>query len=569
MISTQWFVKMKPMADEALGAVRDGRTKIMPEEWVKTYNHFLENIQDWCISRQLWWGHQVPAFFCEACGHIHVGREDPTKCEKCGSEKLVQDEDVLDTWFSSGLWPFATLGWPEETPALKRFYPASDMETGYDILFFWVARMMMMGLHFMKEVPFRRVLLSGLLVDENGDKMSKVKGNVIDPLDLIHGATFEQIAEKTLPGAPIAESLGKFKKAYPSAANMGTGFPAFGTDALRLTLASYSPSSKRIALAPKRIEGYRHFANKMWNATRFVSQHFAGVELDGTVPPATSLANGWILARLDEAITAAHDGLDAYRLDDATMALYRFFWNDLCDWYVELTKPVFFGSDDAAKRETAKVLAHVLETALRALHPFAPFVTEELWQRIPRPASRPKTIALAPYPTSADARLDDRALRDMGVVQSVITAIRTIRTEHEIHPASVVDVVLRAKEQAIATLLAHETTSIRALAKCHLVETGDAGRPRGFVLDVVGDIEILVNLKGLVEPAKEAQRIERAIKGLEKDIAGDTKKLSLPSFTDKAPPEVVVETRARLLANEKKKAQLEESRAIVHELEEK
>ena len=567
MISTQWFVKMKPMADEALAAVRDGRTVIMPEEWVKTYNHFLENIQDWCISRQLWWGHQVPAFFCEPCGHIHVGREDPTKCEKCGSEKLTQDEDVLDTWFSSGLWPFATLGWPESTPALQKFYPASDMETGYDILFFWVARMMMMGLHFMKEVPFKRVLLSGLLVDENGDKMSKVKGNVIDPLDLIHGATFEQIAEKTLPGAPVAESLGKFKKAYPSVANMGTGFPAFGTDALRLTLASYSPTNKRIALAPKRIEGYRHFANKMWNATRFVSQHFDGVELDGTVPPATTLANAWILARLDQAIGAAHNGLDAYRLDDATMALYRFFWNDLCDWYVELTKPVFFGTDAEQKHETAKVLAHVLETALRALHPFAPFVTEELWQRLPRPASRPKTIALAPYPTAKDARLDERALTDMGIVQDIITAIRTIRTEHEIHPASVVNVILRARNESVAKLIEQQKTSIQALAKSTLADATGTGRPPGYVLDVAGDVEILVNLKGLVEPAKEAQRIERAIKGLEKDIAADTKKLSLPSFTDKAPPEVVVETRARLAANEQKKAQLEESRAIVGELE--
>ena len=566
MISTQWFVKMKPLADEALAAVRDGRTKITPEEWVKTYDHFLENIQDWCISRQLWWGHQIPAFFCRACGHPNVSREDPVSCSQCSGKDLEQDADVLDTWFSSGLWPFATLGWPDQTPALARFYPASDMETGYDILFFWVARMMMMGLHFMKEVPFRRVLLSGLLVDENGDKMSKVKGNVIDPLDLIHGATFEAIAEKTLPGAPLAESLAKFKKAYPSAAQMGGGFPAFGTDALRLTLASYSPSNKRIALAPKRIEGYRHFANKMWNATRFVSQHFAAVTLDGAVPPATTLANRWILARLDGAIAAAHTGLEGYRLDDATLALYRFFWNDLCDWFVELTKPVFFGDDAAAKRETAAVLAHVLETAFRALHPFAPFVTEELWQRLPRPASRPKTIALAAYPTAADARADDAALRDMALVQEVVTAIRTIRTEHEVHPAASVSVLVRAPDAASAALVARETVAIEALAKCALGDAGTTGRPVGFVLDVAAGFEVLVGLKGLVDATKEAARIERQLKGLEKDIAADEKKLSLASFVDKAPPDVVTETRARLAANKKKKTQIEESRSLVSEL---
>ncbi|HEX7602762.1 MAG TPA: valine--tRNA ligase, partial [Polyangiaceae bacterium] len=261
MISTQWFVKMQPLAEPALAAVREGRTRIIPEEWAKTYDHFLSNILDWCISRQLWWGHRIPAYYCD-CGHISVTHEETlAACQKCGSASLRQDEDVLDTWFSSALWPFATQGWPEKTPALAKFYPASDLETGYDILFFWVARMMMMGIHFMGEPPFKRVLLHGLVVDETGEKMSKVKGNVIDPLDLIHGAPFETVIDKALPGAPHEEALRKFRRAYPSAAQMGTGFPAYGADALRYTLATYSPQAKRIPLSPKKIEGYRNFCN--------------------------------------------------------------------------------------------------------------------------------------------------------------------------------------------------------------------------------------------------------------------------------------------------------------------
>src|SRR6266540_2770808 len=343
MISTQWFVRMKPLAEPALAAVADGRTRIIPEEWVKTYNHFLENIQDWCISRQLWWGHQIPAWFCED-GHVTVVRDRPPACQKCGKSALTQDEDVLDTWFSSGLWPFSTLGWPQKTPLLAKFYPASDMETGYDILFFWVARMMMMGLYCMKDVPFRRVLLHGMVVDENGDKMSKVKGNVIDPLDLIHGAPFEEVVQKTLPDAPREEALAKFKKSYPSTAQMGAGFPSFGADALRFTLASYSPQAKRIALAPKRIDGYRRFCNKIWNATRYALPYLearAGSVASGEVPKVTWRANRWILSRLATAIAEIDRGLSDFRLDDASGALYRFFWNELCDWYVELTKPVF------------------------------------------------------------------------------------------------------------------------------------------------------------------------------------------------------------------------------------
>jgi valyl-tRNA synthetase len=572
MISTQWYVKMKPLAEPALAAVADGRTKIIPEEWTKTYNHFLENIQDWCISRQLWWGHQIPAWFCPN-GHVTVAREAPTGCSTCKSAELRQDEDVLDTWFSSGLWPFSTLGWPDKTPALAKFYPASDMETGYDIIFFWVARMMMMGLHFMKEVPFRRVLLHGMVVDENGEKMSKVKGNVIDPLDLIHGSSFDDIIQKTLPGAPREEALTKFKKSYPSAAQMGTGFPAFGADALRYTLASYSPQAKRIALAPKRIEGYRHFCNKIWNATRMVQlyleQHGAPQPTDA-IPSPTWRSSRWIMSRLADALEQTDRGLTDFRLDDASGALYRFFWDELCAWYLEITKPVLQGEKSPLAAEVIATLVHVLETSLRALHPFVPFLTEELWQQIPRPASRPASIALAPYPRADAGRPDPAADREMGIVCAAIIAARTIRSEHEVHPAAKVHLVLRAADEKIRALLTEELVTIRTLVKTEgdpAIEPSGGGRPPGSVMSVAGEVEVLVGLRGLVEGSKESARVDREIKKVEKDLAVLQKKLASPAFVEKAPAEVVAQSREQLQALERTRARLEEARQLAAELD--
>jgi len=573
MISTQWFVRMKPLADKALAAVADGRTKILPVEWTKTYNHFLENIQDWCISRQLWWGHRVPAFHCRACGAIEVTRADAVNaCQKCQSPDIHQDDDVLDTWFSSGLWPFATLGWPSETPELKRFYPGSDLETGYDILFFWVARMMMMGLHFMGEVPFKRVLLAGLLVDETGKKMSKTLGNVIDPLDLIHGATFEQVVQKASPGAALKDALEKFAKSYPSTTKMGAGFPAFGTDALRMTLASYSPSSTRIALAPKRIEGYRHFCNKLWNATRFALPYLEGVTPTEGVPSASLLANRWILDRVVVAARKAHEFLDEYRLDEALQVLYHFFWNELCDWFLELTKPVLNGPDSPERRETQQVLVYALDVAFRALHPFAPFVTEELWQRIPRPASAPKSVCIAAYPTAADGRPDPEAAREMAALQSVIGVARTARSEHDINPHNKVPLRLRSSEAWLRDLFTRESAAIQALVKTDgppVIEPAGLDRPRGHVLDGAGDAEVLVGLAGHVDAAKERDRIERSIKKISKDLEGLTRRLSQASFVDKAPPEVVAEARALAESLKKDIARHEASRSIADELDDK
>ncbi|HEU5074140.1 MAG TPA: valine--tRNA ligase, partial [Polyangiaceae bacterium] len=570
MISTQWFTRMKPLAEPAMQAVRDGRTQIIPEEWSKTYFHWLENIQDWCISRQLWWGHQIPAYHCE-CGEIVVTRSDepPRACPKCGGS-LTRDPDVLDTWFSSALWPFSTLGWPNDTPDLKRFYPSSDMETGYDILFFWVARMMMMGLHFLGDVPFRRVLLHGLVVDETGDKMSKVKGNTIDPLDLIHGAKFDDVVQKTLPGAPVKEALTKFKKAYPSVAQMGQGFPAYGTDALRLTLCSYSPQAKRIALSPKRIEGYRNFCNKLYNAVRFALTYIGEERLADEPPRPTLRVNRWVLSRLGRAVEASSVGLDNFRLDEGSGALYHFVWDELCDWYLEACKPIFNQGSDAEQRETRQTLAHAIESVLRALHPYAPFVTEELWQRVPRPASRPVSIALAPYPTVHDGPLDAAAELEFDVVMRVIGAARTTRSEHEVPQGKAIPLSLRAAPE-LRTLLESEQRLIQFLVKTDgmpVVEAPGGARPRGSVLSVAGDVGVMVGLLGLVDADHEATRIEREIKKVDKDCAGLEQRLKNPKFVEKAPPEVVNEAREQLAALKRQRVHLDEARSLVVELRE-
>jgi len=576
IISTQWWVKMEGMAKEALQAVKDGRTKIIPEEWTKTYDHFLDNIQDWNISRQLWWGHQIPAWHGPN-GEIRVARERPAECTP--EKGWTQDPDVLDTWFSSALWPFSTLGWPDDTPALRKFYPTnpkqtSDLETGYDILFFWVARMMMFGLHFMKEVPFRRVLLSGLIVDETGDKMSKVKGNVIDPLDLIHGAEFTEIVKKTLPGAPEEEALSKFKKAYPSAAAMGGHFPAFGADALRFTLSTFPPSNKRIALAPKRLEGYRHFVNKIWNATRFALDHlkdFPFVEVDKP----DALYNRWILSRLNRAVTIANVGIDTFRIDEAANEAYRFFWNDFCDWYLELTKTVFAeGSPYERDRdETRAVLAHVLETSLRLMHPLMPYVTEELWQRVPKPSSRKVSIAFGPYPEKHERHDDRAAERDMDIIQNVISAARTIRSEHEIPPGALAPLEIRAESGELSALIETCAFSARVLARSiELPRIRKPGEPRGggtavgVVPTDAGPVEVHVGLKGLVSKDKELARIEREMKRIDKDIQAIDKKLSSKGFVDRAPKEVVEETNAQRAQLVLAKGRLEESRKLAEEL---
>ncbi len=571
MLSTQWFVKTKPLAEPALQAVRDGQTIIIPDEWTKTYEHWMTNILDWCISRQLWWGHRIPAWFCDDCEHINVLNVTELElCEKCGSRNIRQDEDVLDTWFSSALWPLSTQGWPDDTPQLARFYPASDLETGYDILFFWVARMMMMGIHFMGEPPFKRILLHSLVVDETGSKMSKVSGNVIDPLDLIAGANFETVVSKALPGAPTSEALRKFKKAYPSSAKMGKGFEAYGTDALRFTLASYSTQSKRIPLSPKKIEGYRHFCNKIWNATRFTLPYVATAKLDGQPPVAKQLMNRWILSRLGAACAAARQGIDEFRFDEATAALYRFFWGELCDWYVELCKPVFVDSAEGeAANETRDVLGYVLETALRALHPFMPFITEELWHRLPLPDDRPVSIALSNLPAREAGPEDAAAERDMGFVQAVITAARTIRSERAVHPGARVSLWLRTDDEQLRSLFDDQRFAIESLVKTAgpvALEPRGGQRPAGAALSVAVEVEVLVGLKGIVDAAKEQERVEREIRKTEKSIAVLEKKLASKGFVERAPAEVVQESKDSLSAMQDRRQVLAEAFELAREL---
>jgi valyl-tRNA synthetase len=577
---------MQSMAEKALDAVHSRTTVIIPNEWTKTYDHFLENIQDWCVSRQLWWGHQIPAWHQAGTGALVVARERPSNLD----DTWTQDPDVLDTWFSSALWPFSTLGWPEKTPALDKFYPASDLETGYDILFFWVARMMMMGLHFTGQVPFRRILLSGLIVDETGDKMSKVKGNVIDPLDLIHGTSFAEMVKNTLPGAPEAEALAKFKKAYPSAAAMGSGFPAFGADAVRFTLATYPPSNRRIALAPKRIEGNRHFLNKIWNATRLALELLGAFQWREAPAPPRGFYNRWILSRFAAASAASNEGLDAFRIDEAAHASYRFFWNDFCDWYLELVKPILRKQPDGewarpdVVPETQATLAYVLEGALRLLHPLMPFITEEVWQRLPKPRSRRSSIAFGPYPTvdeTGGAR-DEDVERRMETIQQVISAARTLRSEYDVDKrADVLMHVRSANAPTIAWLRDHaEAARFLVKTKGDPAFEGAGERPHGFARRSVatphGAIDVAVGLKGLVTAEQLRSRIaldERRLQQVDKDVAALKKKLASPGFAERAKPEVVNEAQDSLQTLLEVKTQREEDRemakALIAELDEK
>jgi valyl-tRNA synthetase len=544
IISTQWFMKMKPLAEPAIAAVEQGRTRIVPEHWEKTYFHWMREIQDWCISRQLWWGHMIPAWYCQKCAHMHVAMEAPKQCEKCGGA-LQQDEDVLDTWFSSGLWPFSTLGWPEKTPDLARFYPNSDMETGYDILFFWVARMMMLGMHFMGEVPFKRVLLSGLVTDERGEKMSKIKGNVIDPLAVISGAKLDELIDNARRGGAKESGLDYLRRTYPD------GFAAYGADALRFTLLSYSPHTTKIALSIKRIEGYRNFANKLWNAARYALMNLEGTPAQARqqLPAAEHFANGWIVSRLAAAIEATHKGVTEYRLDDAANALYHFVWHELCDWYLELAKPLLASANPALVEETRGVLVHTLETALRLLHPMMPFITEEIWQRVPKAASAGKTIMLAPYPElTRDARRAPELEREMGVLQAVIVAARAIRSERDIHPRLPLPLKLQSDDTALQALLQRERGAIAALVNANVTVEGlgaAAADAQSSASTRVEGVTLVVPLEGLIDNAKERERMERQLQKLDKDLAAIDKKLGNPGFVERAPAEVVQKERER------------------------
>ncbi|MDB4969824.1 MAG: Valyl-tRNA synthetase [Myxococcales bacterium] len=563
MLSLQWFVKTEPLAKPAIDAVNEGKTKFIPESWTKTYMHWMTNIRDWCISRQLWWGHRIPVWYC-GDGHITVSREDVTACGTCGSTAVQQDQDVLDTWFSSSLWPFSTLGWPEMTRELKTFYPTSVMETGYDILFFWVARMMMMGLHFMKKVPFRTVYLHAIVVDEHGDKMSKVKGNVIDPLDVVYGATKEQLLAKAREQLSPPSALANIEKSFPD------GIPAAGADALRFTLASLAAQGRNIRLSLQRVEGYRHFANKLWNAARFAMMNLQGFDADrfgdalreGVDTAALTLADRWILSRLQRTSAEVDDALEAFRFNDAAQAIYHFVWDEFCSGYMELVKPILYDDSNevmAQKRKRAAqgCLAMSLETSCRLLHPFMPFITEEIWQQLPKATGTPGSIMITMYPVSDSSLLDEAAEAQMGLIQDVTGAVRNLRAEYNI--TGKVDVTVQANEAARAMLSGYESLITSQIKIGELKMMPEGTPPPGTVMNVVGDVQVYVHIAGSIDVPAEQQRIEKDIKKAEKERAGVFGRLNNPSFKDRAPADVVEKTERDLAGLDERLVKLADS----------
>jgi valyl-tRNA synthetase len=536
LLSHQWFVKIEPLAKPAIEAVEQGRTKFIPEQWTNTYMAWMRNIHDWCISRQLWWGHQIPAWYCPD-GHVTVARAAPENCATCGKGELRQDGDVLDTWFSSGLWPFSTMGWPDETATLRTFYPTSVMETGHDIIFFWVARMMMMGLHFMGEVPFRTVYLHPMVRDEKGQKMSKTKGNVIDPL-------------------VITEQ--------------------HGADALRFTLAALTAQGRDIKLSKDRIEGYRAFANKIWNASRFGLMNLSGYA-EGQVDLATvelSPADRWILARLQRAVNETQEALENFRFNDAATTLYQFVWHELCDWYIELAKEALLGDapdqpaavDRPGRKAAQAVLVRCLATAYRLLHPFMPFITEELWHVVRaevRADGWSDSVFAAPYPQKG--AIDEAAERSFGPVIGIVDAIRNVRGEMNVPPKAEPRVVIAVADPDALRTVRGEAARIARLARAsvEVVEGPTAPAAPQTAVAVGAGFELRVHLAGVLDLAAEGARVEKEIAKVDQDLAGIERKLANPDFVQKAPPEVVEKDRARADELREKRGKLEAHRAML------
>ncbi|RJQ53351.1 MAG: valine--tRNA ligase [Nitrospiraceae bacterium] len=511
-LSKQWFVKIAPLAEEAIRAVKEGQVKIIPSGWENSYFDWMENIKDWCISRQIWWGHRIPVWYCRDCEEIIVSRETPAEC-KCGSAAPVQDDDVLDTWFSSALWPFSTLGWPDDTDDLKTFYPTSVLITGFDILFFWVARMMMMGLKFMKEEPFRHVYIHALIRDAEGQKMSKSKGNVVDPL---------KMTEK------------------------------YGTDAFRFTLAAYAAQGRDIKFSEQRVEGYRHFLNKIWNVARFISMNVKEeTEIvpvrkiyKGDLRTAPTLADRWIMSRLSSVIPEVGKSLEEYRFNDAAGALYQFIWHELCDWYVEMIKPELYGEDQESKKIAVSTLVHVFEVSLALLHPVMPFITEEIWQQLPR-GKETESLCIRKYPSSGEGTEDREAERKMNVVMDAVTGIRNIRGELNLSPSLELQALIKASNNA-EDILNENVAYIGKLARTKDVRIGrEVHHPKNSASAVRPDMEIFIPLEGLFDIDAEIIRLTKEKGKVEEEIQFVGKKLSNENFVRKAPPAVVEENKLK------------------------
>ena len=573
LLTDQWFVSTKPLAEPAIAAVEDGRIEIVPKQWENTYFAWMRDIQDWCISRQLWWGHRIPAWYDDT-GKFYVGRsEDDVRAKyNLGDINLRQDEDVLDTWFSSGLWTFGTMGWPDMTEALKRYHPTDVLVTGFDIIFFWVARMIMMTMHLMKhedgsdQVPFKTIYVTGLIRDENGDKMSKSKGNVLDPLDLIDGISLEDLLAKrtgNMMQPQLAKKIDKqTRKHFPE------GMAAYGTDALRFTLCSLASTGRDIKFDLGRIEGNRNFCNKIWNAASYVlmncedqdcGQHGDAVEL--------SLADRWILSRLQRTQQKVLSALDSYRFDHAAEALYSFIWNEYCAWYLELSKPVLW--DDNASPEqlrgTRQTLVQVLESALRLAHPLMPYITEEIWQKVkPLVGKTGPSIMLEAYPEFAANRVDEQAESDLNWVRDVIEGVRNIRGEMNISPAKPIPLLFSKGQSADQAKLEANRSFLIKLAKLESVTWLPAGEEAPLsATALVGQMEVLVPMAGLIDKDAELARLTKELVKLNGEIKRFNGKLSNAKFVDNAPAEVVDKERAKLAEAEAAAATLQQQVAKI------
>lgn len=520
LVSKQWFVKMESLAKPAIEAVKSGDIQFVPERFTKIYTNWLENIRDWCISRQLWWGHRISAWYCDDCGQTSVVGEDLTTCPKCGSTHLHQDEDVLDTWFSSGLWPFETMGWPDKTPELKQFYPTSVLVTGYDIIFFWVARMVMMGLEFGKDIPFKHVFIHGLVRDSQGRKMSKSLGNGIDPVEVID---------------------------------------KYGADTLRFMLITGNTPGNDMRFYWERVESARNFANKLWNASRFMLMNLEG--FDKSFVPEKSdytLADQWILSRYAKTVQEVTNNLEKFELGEAGRTIYEFIWNEFCDWYIELSKARLYDTEAVRARQTAQyVLGYVLEHTLRLLHPFMPFITEEIWQHIPHEG---ESVMVSPWPADEMSKIDDAAETNMTAIMETIKSIRNMRAEVKAVPSKKSAVVLHFASETLQTVFASNQGYLTVLASAQPItlESLAEGKPENAMTAVVNGVEIYLPLKGLIDVEKETARLNKELDLLDNEIKRVTGKLSNVGFIGKAPAELVEKEREKQKGFEEKRSAVQE-----------
>lgn len=504
LVSTQWFVKMQPLVKAAVDCVTDGRTQFVPERFTKNYTGWMENIHDWCISRQIWWGHRIPVWYCDDCGEMSASRTDLEKCPKCGSTHIHQDEDALDTWFSSALWPFSTMGWPDNTGLLKQFYPTSVLVTGYDIIFFWVARMLIMGMEFMKEIPFEKVFIHGLVRDSQGRKMSKSLGNGIDPLEVI---------EK------------------------------YGADTLRFMLITGNTPGNDMRFYWERVEGTRNFANKIWNASRFALMNMEGYDKDAELAPYT-LADKWILSRLQDTVKDVTGLLERFELGEAGRAIYDFIWSEVCDWYIEIAKPRLYNKEAAAERATAQhVLATVLVSAMKLLHPYMPFITEEIYQCLPHEA---ESIMISKWPVADESLVDPEAERGMNAIMDSIKAIRNMRAEVNANPGKKIPAIMLVSED-LREVVAHNDSYIKLLGSIDNLELRplNGEKPENAMAAVVTGIEVYLPLAGLIDVEKETQRLSKELAAMEKDLQRAGGKLNNAGFLAKAPEDVIAKERAK------------------------